>query len=403
MSTQDPDEGDSFTYTLSDDADGRFAIDGDRLVVAEGAELDFETDADWDVTLVSTDSDGLTIERTVTVSLTDVNEAPTALSVSSLEVEENAAGGVVVGVLSTEDPDAGDSFTYTLSDDADGRFAINGNALTVADGAQLDFETDGAFDVTIVSTDSGGLDFARTVTVSLTDVNEAPTAIALDQETLEENAPGGTVVGVLSTEDPDAGDDAFTYVLLDDAGGRFEIDGDRIVVAEGADLDFELSQSLDVVVEATDAGGLSVEQALSIDLTDLEETFDGGPGDDIIFGDAGDNVIDAGAGDDRIDGGLGDDTLIGGEGADVFVVSEGDDVIEDFFGFTPANDFLWLKIPVSRPADRIDVSGLDLSFADFASDAEQVGDDVVWVINENTSLTIANTALGDITEEDFLF
>ena len=68
-----------------------------------------------------------------------------------------------------------------------------------------------------------------------------------------ENAADGTVVGVVSATDPDAGD-ALTYALLDDAGGRFTIDptSGAITVADGALLDFETADQHSVVVQVTD-------------------------------------------------------------------------------------------------------------------------------------------------------
>lgn len=328
-------EGDALTLVGGSDPNGGVVtVEDGRLVFAPAADFNGSTQLSYELY----DAGGNTVSGTVTVTVNPVPDAPTALEIDGLEIAENAAAGVVVGALSTQDPDEGDSFTYTLSEDADGRFAIDGDALVVAEGAELDFEADADWDVTLVSTDSDGLSISRTVTVSLTDVNEAPTAVDLSPNSIEENAAGGLEVGVLSTQDPDEGESEFIYELVDDAGGRFALDGDRIVVAPDAELDFEAAASRQIEVRATDAGGLSTVETLTIDLIDLEETFDGGAGDDIILGDAGDNVIDAGAGDDRIDGGAGDDRLTGGEGADVFVVSEGDDVIEDFFGFTPANE-----------------------------------------------------------------
>ena len=52
------------------------------------------------------------------------------------------------------------------------------------------------------------------------------------------SSANGTIVGQLSAVDPDASDTA-TYSLVDNAGGRFAIDGSNIVVA-GA-LDYESS------------------------------------------------------------------------------------------------------------------------------------------------------------------
>ena len=68
------------------------------------------------------------------------------------------------------DPDAGDTHTYTLLDNAGGRFAINGNKLVVANGGLLDFEKQTSHDVVVRVTDAGGKSTTKTVTVQLQDV-----------------------------------------------------------------------------------------------------------------------------------------------------------------------------------------------------------------------------------------
>ena len=67
------------------------------------------------------------------------NHAPTDILLSNASVAENSSPGQVVGLLSDVDQDAGDTASYTLTNDAGGRFSISGNTLVVA-GA-LDFET----------------------------------------------------------------------------------------------------------------------------------------------------------------------------------------------------------------------------------------------------------------------
>ena len=56
-----------------------------------------------------------------------------------------------IGTLSATDPTAGDTFTYTLLNNAGGRFSINGNQLVVANGATLDYETATSHSVTVAS------------------------------------------------------------------------------------------------------------------------------------------------------------------------------------------------------------------------------------------------------------
>jgi hypothetical protein len=100
--------------------------------------------------------------------------------------------------------------------------------------------------------------------------NQAPSGIALDNATVAENSATGTLVGTLSTTDPDAGD-TFTYTLVDNAGGRFKVVGDQMLVDDGSLLDYETATSHVITVQTSDAGGASFVQELTITLTDVHE------------------------------------------------------------------------------------------------------------------------------------
>ncbi len=95
--------------------------------------------------------------------------------------------------------------------------------------------------------------------------NQAPVIVELSANAVVENAAEGTVVGTVSATDPDAGD-ALTYALVDDAGGRFTIDpaSGAIMVADGSLLDYETADQHSVVVQVTDAHGLSATATFSI-------------------------------------------------------------------------------------------------------------------------------------------
>ena len=69
------------------------------------------------------------------------------------------------------------------------------------------------------------------------DDNAGPTNLALSQSSVSELAANGTVVGTLSTADPDNGD-AFTYSLVG-TDERFEVVGNQLKVKNGFKLDFE--------------------------------------------------------------------------------------------------------------------------------------------------------------------
>jgi Ca2+-binding RTX toxin-like protein len=104
----------------------------------------------------------------------------TSTPAADVTLSETAPSGTMVGTASAADQD-GDTLTYSLVDDAGGRFAIDPatGEITVADGDLLDYETATAHDITIRVTDPGGLYQDQTLTIDLKDIAEAPTDIAL--------------------------------------------------------------------------------------------------------------------------------------------------------------------------------------------------------------------------------
>ncbi len=66
-------------------------------------------------------------------------------------------------------------FTFTLTDDAGGRFAIDSSTgeITVADGSQLDYATNTSHNVTVEVTDSAGAAYSEVLTINVTGSDEA--------------------------------------------------------------------------------------------------------------------------------------------------------------------------------------------------------------------------------------
>jgi Ca2+-binding RTX toxin-like protein len=58
------------------------------------------------------------------------------------------------------------------------------------------------------------------------------------------------------------------------------------------------------------------------------QTFDGGPGNDIVYGERGNDTLNGGEGDDRLYGGIGDDQLRGGPGNDLLSGGFGADSLD---------------------------------------------------------------------------
>ena len=349
LSAMDPNSGESFTYSLAPDASDRFEIIGNEIRVKAGATLDYEAATSHDLIVTVTDAGGLTHTETVTIAVTNQNEAPTDITMAGGTVQENAPAGTVVATLGAVDPDAGGTFTYSLAADPSGQFEIVGNEVRVKAGAALDYEAATSHNVVVTVTDAGGLTHTETVTIAVTNQNEAPTDITMAGGTVQENAPAGTVVATLGAVDPDAGG-SFTYSLAADPSGQFEIVGNEVRVKAGATLDYEAATSHNVAVTVTDAGGLTHTETVTIAVTNQSGSFVGTSGNDVLNGSgeedsirglagndrlnggAGNDTLDGGTGNDTLDGGVGNDTMLGGAGNDTYVVDSAGDVVTELAG-----------------------------------------------------------------------
>ncbi|TBO34334.1 DUF4347 domain-containing protein [Aquabacterium lacunae] len=276
------------TYSLSNDAGGRFAIDaGSGIVtVANGSLLNHEGASSHTITVVATSADGSTRSQNFTVAVTDANEfavtTPVDTDAASDTVAENAATGTTVGLLASAfDADGTQStVSYSLTDSAGGRFAIHTSTgeVTVANAALLDHESASSHTITVRATSADGSQRDQTFTIAITDVNEFGVSAAQDADPtpdgVQENAANGSLVGLTArATDADGTNNAVSYALVDDAGGRFAIDASTgvVTVADGSLLDAEAQASHDITVEAISSDGSRQSRSFSIALQDLNE------------------------------------------------------------------------------------------------------------------------------------
>jgi YDG domain/MBG domain (YGX type)/Bacterial Ig-like domain (group 3)/S-layer homology domain len=115
-----------------------------------------------------------------TLTVNAVNNAPTDIALSPSNVDENRPVGTVVGALSTSDPDAGDTFTYSFCNGADNTsFQFSGSNLLTA--AIFDFETKSSYSICVKTMDSGNSSFDKQFTVTVN--NKIDTATFADVPT----------------------------------------------------------------------------------------------------------------------------------------------------------------------------------------------------------------------------
>ncbi|MFN9987272.1 MAG: beta strand repeat-containing protein, partial [Pirellula sp.] len=278
------------------------------LAFTSGRNFEAPTDSDgnniYQVIVQTSDSYGLYDQQTISVTVTNVNEAPSAVSNSATAVE---AGGVSNGTAGTNptgnvltndtDVDAGDTKTVTgVAVGTVGSASTNVGVSVAGTYGSISISSAGAYTYTVDNNnatvqalrtsantlndvftytmrDTAGLTSTTQITVTIQGSNDAPSDLATTGLTIAENSANGTTVGTLTRTDADSGDTA-AYSLVDSAGGRFAINGSTgvVTVADGTRLNFEATTSHNITVRVTDTAGAAYDEVFAVTVTYVNES-----------------------------------------------------------------------------------------------------------------------------------
>jgi len=244
----DPDPGDTHVLSVvTQPGHGTAQVIANRLV--------YTPDADFNGTdsflFRATDSAGHAFTGTATVTVTAVNDPPTAASCAIVTAED--VDGAATPTVS--DPDGETTFTLTIED------APHHGAAAAA-GDQLSYTPDADFSgsdpFTFRATDAAGGYVDGTCTVSVTAVNDAPTAAAVSVFV----AAGQTVSVTPTVTDPDPGDTHTFEIVTTPGQGTAAVSGGQLTYTADAGA----SGPDSFTFRATDSGGLSVVGTATVDI-----------------------------------------------------------------------------------------------------------------------------------------
>ncbi|MEP0114966.1 T9SS type A sorting domain-containing protein [Reichenbachiella sp.] len=273
-----------FTFAVVDEFDNSdddyFQVIGSNLVTTDFESLNFESNSSFFFYISVEDDDGETLEKEFNITLNDINEAPTDIMLSNNNINESNPAGTVIGILSTEDVDNGDTHTYTVADgcgvcrtEESSNFEIVGNELRSK--VVFDFETLNGYAIDITSTDAGGLSITEGFVISINDIPASVTAVTLDVSTIDENEAPSSLIGTFSTSGEDLSG-SFTYNLVsgtgDDDNASFTTSGGQLFTAES--FNFEVKNSYSILVMTDDGNGHTLDQQLTISIGDVSESTD---------------------------------------------------------------------------------------------------------------------------------
>ena len=265
----DPDGTNTVSYSLDDDAGGRFAIHATTGVVTVAGAINREAAGSYDITVRATSSDTTTTTRTFTITIGDVDEFDVTARTDS------ERGGQRGGRERGQRHDGRDHGRGQRRGRDDQRGHLLADTTTRADGLRSTPTrawsrwpaahrprrrpprttsrcgpprptaryTDQAFTINVNDVDEFDVG-------AVSDTNAAANAV-------NENAVNGTTVGITAAaSDADATTNAITYSLQDNDGGRFAIDANTGVVTVAGAIDREADgASRNITVRATSADG----------------------------------------------------------------------------------------------------------------------------------------------------
>ncbi len=204
-----------------------------------------------------------------------VNSAPAFPSTETgqREVAEDATGGRSFGdpVVATDFNN--DTLYYSLSGTDEATFEIGQNTgqLSLASSVTLDFEGKRSYRVTVEVSDRAdplddpdmAIDDRQSVTVTVTNVNEAPVVTGAATASIEENS--SSTLGSSTATDPER--DTLTWTV---SGSDFWI-SDQGQLYFRSPPSYEGRTSYSIAVTAEDGGGLRNSLSVTVSVTDVEE------------------------------------------------------------------------------------------------------------------------------------
>ena len=228
-------------------------------------------------TIIATNTKGT---ASATIDITVKSAAPTGVTLSSYNINENSNIGTVIGLLSTQDLDG--THAYTLNDNND-YFKISDNSpFALISKVRFNHETRSSYTISITTTDEEGNSYRQDgIEIVINDIttgDSAPYAIYISDvgaqqtktvTTTDENIPPG-IIGVLTTADADDSNNTYTYTYtLNNNTASFTIDNNSL--NSSVEFDFETQSSYIISISTVDIDGNTFSQTLTININDIAD------------------------------------------------------------------------------------------------------------------------------------
>jgi len=261
----DADLSDSVLYSIDGPEQSLFSVDSVTGEVTTNAALDFENQENHQITVTAESSDGSTSSAVFTVNVQDINEHEPVIIPSVFSIEENSTQ-LNITSLKANDSDgsatlvdwqieSGNESNVFVLDDTTGE-------LSFAPGVVIDHESAGQYELLVSVSDGVNRSEPTLITVTVEDVNEAPTFEGAEFETTTDFL--GTI-GQLEVTDPDTGD-THEFTLQSADSSELSLTPDGVLVQQ----DLLAQGAIEIPVEVVDAAGASASGIVLLNVVEVE-------------------------------------------------------------------------------------------------------------------------------------
>ena len=274
VSTVSSTDSHTVSYSISGIDSDKFDIDSTTGDISFKNPPDYENhqdngaDGTYNITIIATDSVGNSSSKDIDVVVLDSTSSPVKPYIASsiFPIAEDIGSNSTVGTLIINDGDSPIT-GVTLSGTDNNKFDIsNSGVITVADGVSFDYESKNSYPLSVVATNDIGDSDSVSITVNISNVNEAP-IISSTSFTIEENT---TAIGTISATDED--EDDLTYSISGGDSDSFTINSSSGEISFNTAPDYETKNSYNFSLSASD-GSLSDTQTIAINVTNIVEPF----------------------------------------------------------------------------------------------------------------------------------
>ena len=196
---------------------------------------------------------------------------PSQPDLSSVRVDENAAVSTLIGTFSVTDAD-GASYTYAFADGGvdNASFSINGSNLETNE--VFNREVKAEYSIRVQSVNPLGVTSdPKEFTITINDLNDAPTNISLQTGSYNPTGFDGAGTGVADLFVTDEDGDNITFVLTQ-GGDSFEVNNVTKTLLTKVVFETEVDLIIPITLEASDPSGASVSESFNVTIKGFVDT-----------------------------------------------------------------------------------------------------------------------------------